>query len=211
VIGPVARRDGERIDLQQVRERLRTLQMPRSAAGFGITDDLALLGSFIAGPSSLTRFASGAPLNTDDHPAVTYLAPRMTYAPTSAPRDRLIELLASVDNSTIELLAEPHEPEWTRRLAAYWDARDRYLESGRDVRPTFDVHEMLAQVREPLLGVLRISPDFRPAYDPLLQMAGALARIDTTAARELLIQLASHQPARREAADALRALGANTP
>ena len=36
---------------------------------------------------------------------------------------------------------------------------------------------MLAQVREPLLSVLRISPDFRPAYDPLLSMAAALARI----------------------------------
>jgi spermidine synthase len=34
---------------------------------------------------------------------------------------------------------------------------------------------MLAQVREPLLAVLRISPDFQPAADPLLRMAQALS------------------------------------
>ncbi|HEU4780198.1 MAG TPA: fused MFS/spermidine synthase [Steroidobacteraceae bacterium] len=211
VIGLIARRDGERIDLQQVRERLRNLQMSRSAANFGIIDDLALLGSFIASPSSLTQFAGGAPLNTDDRPVVTYLAPRITYAPTSAPRDRLLELLAILDNSPGELLAEPDEPSWTRRLTAYWEARDRFLAAGRNVRPTFDVHEMLAQVRDPLLGVLRISPDFRPAHEPLFQMAGALARSDPAGARELLIQLESLQPARPEAIEVLRAMGASTP
>ncbi len=70
---------------------------------------------------------------------------------------------------------------------------------------------MLAQVRDPLLSVLRISPDFRPAYDPLLQMAGALARSDSAGARDLLMQLASQQPARPEAAEALRALSSSAP
>jgi spermidine synthase len=65
---------------------------------------------------------------------------------------------------------------------------------------------MLAQVRAPLLSVLRISPDFRPAYDPLLRMATHLAARDVDAARALLVQLAEIQPARVEAADALRAL-----
>ena len=58
---------------------------------------------------------------------------------------------------------------------------------------------MLAQVREPLLSVLRISPDFRPAYDPLLAMATALARSDVDGARTLLTELAQIQPARAEA------------
>jgi spermidine synthase len=207
VIGLVARRDGERIELEGVRERLRNLRMPRSAAEFGIVDDLALLGSFIAGPDSLSKFAEGAPLNTDDHAVVSYLAPRITYAPTSAPRDRLLELLANVDNDSGELLAGATDAGWNSRLAAYWRARDRYLESGRNVQPTFDVRDMLAQVREPLLAVLRISPDFRPAYDPLLQMAGALASSDSAGARELLMQLASRQPDRPEATEALHALG----
>ena len=71
---------------------------------------------------------------------------------------------------------------------------------------------MLAQVREPLIDVLRISADFRPAYDPLIGMAMALAQTDPAGARALLTQLAQLQPARTEAADALRAMaGAPSP
>jgi spermidine synthase len=88
-------------------------------------------------------------------------------------------------------------------LAAYWLARDRFIESGRDVRPSPRVQEMLAQVREPLLSVLRVSPDFRPAYDPLLAMATALAGSDPSGARTLLNDLAQIQPARVEAAQTL--------
>jgi spermidine synthase len=65
---------------------------------------------------------------------------------------------------------------------------------------------MLAQVREPLMSVLRISPEFRPAYDPLLRMAAALEQIDVVAAQELLRDLATLQPQRQEAPQMLREL-----
>jgi spermidine synthase len=65
---------------------------------------------------------------------------------------------------------------------------------------------MLAQVQAPLLEVLRVSPDFRPAYDPLLRMAGELANMDVQGARELLTELVRLQPARGEAAAMLRRL-----
>ncbi|HEV7607087.1 MAG TPA: fused MFS/spermidine synthase [Steroidobacteraceae bacterium] len=208
VLGLVARRDGEPVDVPGVRRRLAAMNTPRPLADFGITDDLAVLGNFIAGPGALARFAGDAPLNTDDHPVVTYLAPRVTYAPNSAPRDRLLELLADVDIEPAELFVS-NDARWTRRLAAYWQARNRYLQLGRDVKPTYDARAMLAQVREPLLAVLRISPDFRPAYDPLLRMAYGIAPSDTAAARSLLTQLEREQPARPEAAEALRALDAS--
>ena len=44
-------------------------------------------------PQALAAFAGHALLNTDDHPVVAYLAPRVTYAPDSTPADRLLALL----------------------------------------------------------------------------------------------------------------------
>ena len=211
VLGLVARNGADRFDVGQVRDRLAGAAMPRSPAEFGIDDDFALLGSFVAGPRSLAQFAGNAPLNTDDHPVVAYRAPRITYAPESRPRDRLVALLREVEISPDELIAVSRDIAWSSRLAAYWAGRNRFIEAGRDVQPTSDVRSMLAQVREPLLSVLQISPDFRPAYDPLLRMAAALARTDVAAARALLTELQHAQPSRTEAAQALRELSRASP
>jgi spermidine synthase len=99
----------------------------------------------------------------------------------------LIELLneLTVDTDTLIVADEA----WRKRLSAYIAARNRFIAAGRHVQPTGDVYAMLAQVHEPLLEVLRISPDFRPAYEPLLQMANALADRDPDAARQLLAEL----------------------
>jgi spermidine synthase len=211
VLGLVARSDANGFVLAQVRERLTGAAIRRRALELGIYDDLAVLGSFIAGPRALMRFAGKAPLNTDDHTVVAYRAPRITYVADSAPRDRLIALLREVEISPDELLAAPDDTAWASRLAAYWTARNRFIEAGRDVQPTSDVRRMLAQVRDPLLSVLQISPDFRPAYDPLLRMAVALARSDAAAARGLLTALQHAQPARPEATQALRELSGASP
>jgi len=199
VLGLLARRDGERFELAEVRTRLVAPDIPRDWLELGFADDLALLGSFIAGPAELVEFAGVAPLNTDDRPVVMYSAPRITYAPDSAPRDRLIVLLNSVAIESRMLVGDSGDTSWDQRLDAYWAARNKYLEIGRDVRPTADLRAMLAQVREPLLAVLETSPDFRPAYDPLLRMAAQLAEEDAPAARTLLAELANIQPARPEA------------
>jgi spermidine synthase len=144
-------------------------------------------------------------LNTDDRPVVANRAPRITYAPDSVPRDRLLELLQQLSLEPIQLVDGATDSEWTR-LSAYWRARDEFLAAGRNVRPSADVRDMLAQVREPLLAVLGTSPDFRPAYDPLLDMAEALATVDPAAACRLLGDLSSVQPARPEAATAMSGL-----
>jgi spermidine synthase len=205
VIGLVARAGEDRFDVVAMRERVSRVALPQRVASLGLEDELAVLGSVIAGPTSLQRFAADAPLNIDDHPVVAYRAPRITYAPDSTPRDRLLALLREVSIEPDELLEA--DPTWARRLAAYWAARDRFIASGRDVRPSARVEEMLAQVREPLLSVLRVSPDFRPAYDPLLSMAAALARSDSSGARTLLTELSRIQPARTEATRLLAQMG----
>jgi len=174
----------------------------------GIEDEFALLGSFVAGPGALQRFAGSADANTDDHPVVAYRAPRITYAADSLPRDRLIALLSELSIEPAELIEPPLDREWPHRLAAYWMARDRFIAAGRNVRPLSDVQQMLSQVREPLLSELRISPDFRPAYDPLIRMATMLARTDSSGARALLMELTQIQPQRHEAQLALNEIDA---
>jgi spermidine synthase len=207
VLGLLARQDDAGFDAVSVRMRLAAASRP-DAAMLGIADEFALFGSFVAGPRALARIAQDAPLNTDDHPIVAYLAPRITYAPDSRPRDRLLELLAALAVAPEELVGLEPEPGWSARLAAYWRARDRYLEVGRDVQPSSDARRMLAQVREPLLGVLRVSPDFRPAYDPLVALAQALAVDDAAGGLTLLAELDRLQPARPEAREAMARLAA---
>ena len=204
VLGLIARRDAGRIQPALARERLAGSMLPQRLAEFGVADEFALLGGFVAGPMALHRFALDAPVNTDDRPVVAYRAPRITYAPDSLPRERLVALLHELEIEPAELVAPGSDAGWSRRLAAYWVARDRFIEAGRHVRPSPDPQRMLTQVREPLLSALRISPDFRPAYDPLLRMAAALERADAAAARSLLTDLMQVQPARTEAQLALR-------
>jgi spermidine synthase len=211
VLGLVARRDQGRFDLPELRDRLSRLALPERRAELGLEDELAVLGSMIAGPGALSRFATGATANTDDRPIVAYSAPRATYAPGEAPRDRLIALLRELSIDPGELVLPGTDRSARDRLAAYWTARNRFVESGRDVRPSPNVTAMLAQVREPLLAVLRISPEFRPAYDPLLSMAMALARSDVSGARTLLRELSRIQPARSEAPRLLAQLGPGPP
>ncbi len=206
VLGLVARADAGRFDLRALRERLATTTLPQRLAEFGIADDFALLGGFVAGPRALARFADRASLNTDDRPVVAYTAPQITYAPDSLPRDRLLALLGELSVDPAEIVDAGPETTWPPRLAAYWRARDRFIATGHSVRATNDVNAMLAQVRAPLLAVLRISPEFRPAYDPLLRMATALGRSDPPAATALLNELMHAQPARPEAAQALQRL-----
>ena len=208
VLGLIARRDRSRFDMAALRDHLAHPALPERLTELGLEDELAVLGSAVAGPAALSRFAAGAPVNTDDHPIVAYMAPRLTYAPDSTPADRLIALLRELSIEPGELVVPGADPTGRARLAAYWAARNRFIESGRDVRPSTDVRDMLAQVREPLLAVLRISPDFRPAYDPLLSMARALARSDVSSARTLLGELTQVQPARSEALRLLARLDA---
>jgi spermidine synthase len=192
-----------RWNTEQVQRRL--AEAPR-AASFGFEDPLALLGSFVAGSASLRQWAGDAALNTDDHPVVAYRAPRVTYAPDNPPADRLVALLGQLDPDTGTLLDRGSDAGWSSRLAAYVAARRDFIAAGRGIPALSDPEAMLVRVRGPLMDVLRRSPDFRPAYDPLWRLAAAVAPRDPRSARALLAELVRVQPARHEAADQLRAL-----
>ncbi len=210
VIGLVARAGQQPFALREVQARLAALTGRFDPAPFGLHDEWALLGSFVAGRAALRRWSADAPLNTDDHPVVATLAPRITYAPDSAPRDRLLALLADWSTLPAEVLgvalgdgATSADFAQTQRLADYWNARNQFLLAGRDIRPSADVRAMLAQVQAPLLAVLRTSADFRPAYEPLLLMATSLAASDRAAAEPLLRELARLRPVKVDVAAAI--------
>jgi spermidine synthase len=211
VLGLIGHAGADRLDMAGVQRRLATAAGPNLPAEFGIVDEFALLGSFVAGPTALARFAGNAIANTDDRPIVAYRAPGITYVPDSLPGDRLLALLHELAVEPADVVDAATDATQTRRLAAYWAARTRFIEAGVNVRPSSDASEMLAQVREPLLAILRTSPDFRPAYDPLLRMATALARSDVPAARALLTELSAATPERSDARSALRQLASASP
>jgi spermidine synthase len=166
-----------------------------------LDDEYAVLGSLLSGPRALQRFAAGAPLNTEDRPVVAQRAPRDTYAPSSSARERLLAILQALSSEPQNITATDLSER--ARLVAYWSARNRFLELGMHIRPSPDASAMLAQLGSPLLAILRQSPDFRPAYDPLLSMATALPE---HTARALLLQLSAAQPARPEAENLLQHL-----
>jgi spermidine synthase len=193
VIGLIGHRGAGALGLARARERLARSTWPGALSELGLDDEYALLGSLVAGPAALAQFAAGAPANTDDRPVVSYQAPRLTYAPDSTPRARLFALLEAWRVAPREVLAGADSADELRRLQDYWLARDRFIVAGRDVTPSPDVRAMLAQVRAPLLDVVRISADFRPAAQPLRRMARALAATDAPAADALLAELQAAQ------------------
>jgi len=193
VLGLVMREGDARFAAVDVRARIARPSLPQPLADFGLADEFALLGSFVAGPASLARFAGEAPLNTDDRPVVAYRAPRVTYAPDSRARDRLLALIDELRIEPAELVDA--DAATAQRLAAYGRARQRYLEVGQTVQPVADARQMLAQLRAPLLEVLHLSSDFRPAREPLLRIAAEVARSDPARARAVLDELALLRPA----------------
>jgi len=204
VIGLVAHADSSAFNVTAVVARTANRQWPAALQGLGLEDEWAVLGSVVAGPAALQAFAANAPLNTDDHPVVAYAAPRVTYQPESLPSDRLLVLLNQWQVNAREVIGDANESATDTRLQAYWQARSQFIAAGREVRPSADLTAMLAQVRDPLLRVLQLSADFRPAYDPLLAMAQGLAAQQPAEARALLAELARLAPQRNEAAQLLR-------
>ena len=207
VIGLWAQRDAAPLDGHAASLRLQHAAFKPGPKEFGLDDTWALLGSFVAGPASLAKFAAGAPLNTDDHPVVSYLAPQATYAPSATPAAQLLSLLRQWTVNADELLVLDKDLLQRARLAAYFAARKHYLAAGVGVQAVADPARMLAQVREPLLAALRISPDFAPAYEPLLRLALALQDSEPVVARELLEALTRVAPKEARAWQALQAPG----
>ncbi|RAI43569.1 fused MFS/spermidine synthase [Rhodoplanes roseus] len=168
-------------------------------------DAFGLFGLHLGGPEALRAFAGDGVLNTDDHPFVAAEAPRVAYAMADRPGDRLLALLGALRPRPEDLLGDSDEGA-RRRLAAYWRARDRYLEIGVRTLAAAGPRNLIAAIAPQLVEIVRTSPDFEPAYRPVLAMARQLAVSDRAAARRLLEALDRANPARPEARGMLASL-----
>jgi len=150
----------------------------------------------------LANFAGKGPLNTDNQPIIIFKAPQFAYTENEPAYVRLLALLDDFDPEPNEILqiAKTGDGRITHdRLRAYWAARNRFLHAGVGIRQTASIEQMLHQVQEPLLSIVRQSPDFEAAYNPLLAMAQKLHRRNPDAARRLLIELEAANPIRQDA------------
>ncbi len=181
--------------LNPVQPENETLQ--QALMGLKIASPVQPLQGYLGDGQALSAFAGPGPLNTDDHPLVLFRAPRSVYHGLDAPAVRLMAILESLERKPASAL---NLAEMAERVDAYWTARDAFLALGAEgMAQASNPDEMIRKVARPLLEMVRTSPDFAPAYDPLVAMAAYLARQHPQSAKGLLLTLREANPTRSEA------------
>jgi spermidine synthase len=191
--------------------RMQNDELARTLRGLRLHNIYALFGNYLAGSTELATFAGDAPINQDDYPYVIFQAPRFAYSQQEPAQTRLLELVDRFKPNTEEVLAlettqgiaESHQ-----RLERYWQARNAFLHLGVGVPRTGDALQLFNRIGGPLLELVRISPDFDAAYNPLLGMARKLSTQDINATKAILLALADANPQRPEAGRLLERLSA---
>ena len=191
LIGP---RDGGYLDLDALGARLNRPAVSRVARPIGFEAPLDLLGQYLGGPRALSAFAGEGPRNTDDFPFVTFHASSNVRALTAPPCALLLAGTQVFAQKQFELLAGPKRNALRGRLAAYWRARNRFLEAGAAL-PGDPRGPALIEAASPgLLDALRLSAEFDPAYGPLIGMARSLMASDRAAAARLFARSTTRRP-----------------
>ncbi|SEM43416.1 spermidine synthase [Bradyrhizobium sp. OK095] len=200
----IGTRDGRHLDTGALAARLRDPATARIVQPLGFETPIDLLGQYLAGPHALSAFAGEGPRNTDDYPFVTFDARRNVRALTAAPWSLLLAVTKEIRPDPNELVARAAERDsMGARLNAYWAARNRFLEAGASL-PGEPRGVALIEAASPgLIDALRRSPEFDPAYGPLMGMARSLLGSDRAAAARLLRKINEVAPSRREARDLL--------
>jgi spermidine synthase len=196
--------------MDYMEKRATNPELRRRLLSLRLHNAYTLFGNFIAGSRDLTDFAGKGPLNTDDQPIIIFEAPKFAYAENEPAYVRLLTLLDHLHPDPDEILQIARTADGNAirdRLKAYWVARDMFLHAGVGVKQTGSVEQMLRQVRGPLLSIVRESPDFEAAYNPLLAMAQQLYRVSPGDARQLLVELGAANPIRQDAKRLLDYIG----
>ena len=163
-----------------------------------------VLGQYVGGARALAALAGAGPRNTDDYPFVALDARRNVRALNAPPAALLLTMTGSTHPDPAELLGgellQESQPEaLAGRLTAYWRARDRFLEAGAALRGEPRGPALVDAASPGLLGAIRLSAEFDPAYKPLISMARSLMASDREAAARLLRAINDAAPSRDEA------------
>ena len=183
-----------RYDDAYYRDRVNDLGLVESLLNAGIRNRYQLFGCHAASTAQLQAFAGKGPLNTDDHPVVIYSAPRATYARTISGADNLLAILDAGAPRAADIVEDDLTGSFHATLNNYLVARDRYL------RGLVRLHsgDVPRAISDFIAGV-RISPEFRTAYEQLMLLARQRATQDPAGARAILEQLIEAVPKREEA------------
>jgi len=160
-------------------------------AGFDRT--INLFGCLAAGPKALEQFAGDAPMATDNHPRVTFTAPRFVTRRDRHSHELLMQFLDRAQASPADILLDPASDAtraFASALADYFAARDRYLHG---LVLEGDGH--LAGAIDAYLASAGRSLYFTPAYARCVGIVQMLATTDKAAARQLFDRLEKAQPA----------------
>lgn len=205
LIGP---RDAAPPDLAALKRRLDDPAVAAVVRPLGFESSIELLGQYLAGPRALAGFGGDGPQSTDDYPFVTFDAERNVRALTAPPWSLLLATTRAIRTDAAELVRGPRSDDLAARLPPYWAARNRFLEAGAALPGEPRGRALIDAAAPGLIETLRLSPDFDPAYRPLLSMARALIASDRPAARRLLEAVAATAPGRNEARQMLAEIGA---
>lgn len=192
VLGLVGRRAPRVFGPGWYEQRVTDAGLAAALGRVGLRSSFQVLGCYLGESAGLAEFAGSGPLNLDDRPVVTYLAPRQVYT-HAAPASENLRALLALPADARRLIAGP-EPERTQlaeRLEQYWTARDFYLDGQAAL--TSDVR------MKSLLDSVVASTDFATSYHILLQDVVNEGRAEPVVARALLDALIRAHPHRPEA------------
>lgn len=200
IVGLIGRKRVQRYSRGYMRHRVRDRRLAEDLINLRLTGDFELFGSYLGGADALRKFAGPGRVNTDDLPVVSYQAPGFLYRAPEPAHVRLLALVSNLEANPAAIVDETGgEDRFGPRLAAYWRARNRYLEVGVGVEPSDNLNQMLDQIETPLLSLVEVSADFGPAYLPLLHMAYEIRTTNPGRAHSLLARLEAAGPERAEA------------
>ena len=168
-----------------------------------LADSLRLFGHVLADAEDLHRFATNAPLNTDDNQRVSFMAPRAAHQHGVKPYASLLALLTSFKAAHVpeDRLFLPADAEFIARLSHYLTARNLYMRG-----LIHDAERRPEEAMNAYIESARLSPDFTTGYAQALSIANILAPSDPARARKILERLIEVQPERLAAAELFRRL-----